>query len=373
LREPERDAHFAEIMVSHSQDPSRRRRGGQASADAGAERVARALARAGVASRREAERLIAAGRVALNGQVLESPAVNVGPDDILTLDGNPVAEREPPRLWRYHKPPGLITTHKDPKGRPTVFERLPPGLPRVISIGRLDLNSEGLLLLTNDGALARQLELPSSGVVRRYRARAFGRASQEKLDRLKAGITVEGVAYGSIDAKLERGSGANVWITLALAEGKNREVRKVLEALGLKVNRLIRVAYGPFDLGELQPGEVDEVPARRLRPLIQSGFSGEPEPEPKRSRPPQSPRGDSSPRGGASRPQFKPASKPKPKPQRRVSPPGGSTAEGREGGGGRAAAPAKPAGPKAYKPGWARPKRKPGPPPPKSGASKRRR
>jgi 23S rRNA pseudouridine2605 synthase len=324
--------------------------------------VARALARAGVASRREAERLIAAGRVALNGQVLESPAVNVGPDDILTLDGNPVAEREPPRLWRYHKPPGLITTHKDPKGRPTVFERLPPGLPRVISIGRLDLNSEGLLLLTNDGALARQLELPTSGVVRRYRARAFGRASQEKLDRLKAGITVEGVAYGPIDAKLERGSGANVWITVALAEGKNREVRKVLDALGLKVNRLIRVAYGPFDLGDLQPGEADEVPARRLRPLIKSGFAGEPEP----ARPPQSSlRAASSPRGGASRPQPKRAPKP------RSSPPGGSTAEGREGG--RSAASAKPAAPKTYKPGWARPKRKPGPQPPKSGASKRKR
>ena len=358
-------------MVSHPQDPSRRRRGGQALADAGAERVARALARAGVASRREAERLIEAGRVALNGQVLTSPAVNVGPGDILTLDGAPVADREPPRLWRYHKPPGLITTHKDPKGRPTVFERLPPGLPRVISIGRLDLNSEGLLLLTNDGALARQLELPNSGVVRRYRARAFGRASQEKLDRLKAGITVEGVAYGSIDAKLERGSGANVWINVAVAEGKNREVRKVLEALGLKVNRLIRVAYGPFDLGELQPGEAEEVPARRLRPLIQSGFAGEPEPEPKRSRPPQSLR-DSSPRGGASRPQ-KPTWKPKPKP--RSSPSGGSTAPGSIGGreGGRAAAQAKPAGPMTYKPGWARPKRKAGPAPPKSGGSKRKR
>ena len=356
-------------MVSHPPDPSRRRRGGQASSDARPERVARALARAGVASRREAERLIEAGRVAMNGQVLTSPAVNVGPGDILTLDGSPIADREPPRLWRYHKPPGLITTHKDPKGRPTVFERLPPDLPRVISIGRLDLSSEGLLLLTNDGALARELELPSTGVVRRYRARAFGRASQEKLDRLKSGITVEGVAYGPIDAKLERGSGANVWITLALAEGKNREVRKVLEALGLKVNRLIRVAYGPFDLGELQPGEVEEVPARRLKPLIQSGFTGEPEPEPKRSRHPQPARADSAPRGGASRP--KPTSKPKPKPQRRSSPPGGSPRGTGEGG--RPTAQAKPAGPKTYKAGWARPKRKSGPAPPKSGASKRRR
>ena len=347
-------------MVTHPKDPSGPRRAGQASAEPAAERVARALARAGVASRREAERLIAAGRVALNGKVLASPAVNVGPGDILTLDGSPVADREPPRLWRYHKPPGLITTHKDPKGRPTVFERLPPGMPRVISIGRLDLNSEGLLLLTNDGALARQLELPSSGIVRRYRARAFGRVSQEKLDRLAQGITVEGIAYGPIEARLERGTGSNVWIGLGLAEGKNREVRKVLEALGLKVNRLIRVSYGPFELGELAPGEADEVPARRLRPLIQSGFAGEPEPRKlKPPSPPQSPRNDSSARGGASKPRVKPAPKP------RSSPHGGSPRAAGDGG--------KPAAPMTYKPGWARPKRKTGPSPPKSGASKRRR
>jgi 23S rRNA pseudouridine2605 synthase len=351
-------------MVIHPKDPSGRRRGGQVSADQGAERVARALARAGVASRREAERLIEAGRVALNGVVLTSPAMNVGPGDILTLDGTPIADREPPRLWRYHKPAGLITTHKDPKGRPTVFERLPPGLPRVISIGRLDLNSEGLLLLTNDGALARQLELPATGVVRRYRARAFGRTSQAKLDRLKDGITVEGVAYGAIDAEIERGeSNSNVWIGLGLAEGKNREVRKVLEALGLKVNRLIRVAYGPLELGDLKPGEVEEVPARRLRQLIQDGFSGEPEPKasrpaqakPKRSMAPQSsPRADGSHRGEASR--AKPAWKPKPKPR-------SSSLEGRPRGAGEAGKPAaqKPAEPKTYKAGWARPKHKPRP------------
>ena len=209
-------------MAAHRFDPSRGPVRGQASSDAGqgagpgtgkgagktpgkgSGRVAQALARAGVASRREAERLIADGRVALNGQVLTSPAVNVGRGDILTLDGKVVADREPARLWRYHKPPGLITTHKDPKGRPTVFERLPPGLPRVISIGRLDLSSEGLLLLTNDGELARQLELPSSGLVRRYRARAFGRTSQETLDKLKDGITVEGMAYGPIRAPARR-------------------------------------------------------------------------------------------------------------------------------------------------------------------------
>ena len=281
-------------MVSHSNDPSGRRSGGQAFDHAGAERVARVLARAGIASRREAERLIEAGRVALNGQVLTSPAVNVGPSDIVTVDGAPIAEREPPRLWRYHKPPGLLTTHKDPKGRTTVFDTLPKDLPRVISVGRLDYSSEGLLLLTNDGAVARQLELPSTGVVRWYRARAFGRASQEKLDRLKDGITVDGVAYGSIEAKLERGQGANVWISLALSEGKNREVRKVLEALGMKVNRLIRVAYGPFELGDLAPGAVEEVPARQLKPLIREGFSkaalAAPGPRPERPERPEKPK-----------------------------------------------------------------------------------
>jgi 23S rRNA pseudouridine2605 synthase len=230
-----------------------------------AERVAKALARAGVASRREVERLIEAGRVALNGQVLTTPAVKVEPGDILTVDGNVVEAAEPTRLFRYHKPTGLLTSHTDPKGRPTVFSALPAGLPRLISVGRLDLNSEGLLLLTNDGALSRALELPSNGWVRRYRARAFGETTQEKLDRLKNGITVEGVRYGSIDAKLDKASGRNIWITLTLAEGKNREVRRVLEALGLKVNRLIRLSYGPFALGTLGQGEVEEVGPRVIR------------------------------------------------------------------------------------------------------------
>ena len=240
--------------------------------------MAQALARAGVASRREAERLIADGRVALNGQVLTSPAVNVGRGDILTLDGKVVADREPARLWRYHKPPGLITSHKDPKGRPTVFEHLPPGLPRVISIGRLDLSSEGLLLLTNDGELARELELPSSGLVRRYRARAFGRTSQETLDTLKDGITVEGMAYGPIQAHLDGGQGSNVWVTLELAEGKNREVRRVLDAIHLRVNRLIRIAYGPFELGELGPGEAVEVAPRLVKQLLEGELALEPPP-----------------------------------------------------------------------------------------------
>lgn len=246
----------------HSEHPSGDDASGQG------ERVAKALARAGVASRREVERLIEAGRVALNGEVLTHPAVKVEPGDILTVDGNVVEAAEPTRLFRYHKPTGLVTTHADPKGRPTVFKALPAGLPRLISIGRLDLNSEGLLLLTNDGALSRALELPSNGWIRRYRARAFGETTQEKLDKLKDGITVEGVRYGSIDAKLDKASGRNVWITVTLAEGKNREVRRVLEALGLKVNRLIRLSYGPFALGTLVQGEVEEVGPRVIRELL---------------------------------------------------------------------------------------------------------
>ncbi|MDB5423767.1 MAG: pseudouridine synthase, Rsu [Phenylobacterium sp.] len=240
-----------------------------APADAGGDRVAKALARAGVASRREVERLIEAGRVALNGQVLTTPAVRVEPGDILTVDGAVVTEAEPARVFRYHKPIDLVTSHSDPQGRPTVFENLPKGLPRLISIGRLDINSEGLLLLTNDGGLARALELPQTGLVRRYRARARGRVTQEKLDTLKNGITVEGVHYGSIEAKLDKAKegpqGANLWITVVLAEGKNREVRRVLEALGLKVNRLIRLSYGPFALATLMPGDIEEVGPRVIR------------------------------------------------------------------------------------------------------------
>jgi 23S rRNA pseudouridine2605 synthase len=234
----------------------------------GGDRVAKALARSGVASRREVERLIEAGRVALNGKVLTTPAVKVSPGDILTVDGKVVGDREPTRLFRYHKPTGLMTTHNDPKERPTVFQALPAGLPRLISVGRLDLNSEGLLLLTNDGELSRALEMPGNAWVRRYRARAFGEASQEKLDKLKDGITIEGVRYGSIEAKLDKASGRNVWITVTLSEGKNREVRRVLEALGLKVNRLIRLAYGPFALGTLAPGQVEEVGPRVIRELL---------------------------------------------------------------------------------------------------------
>jgi 23S rRNA pseudouridine2605 synthase len=204
--------------------------------------------------------------------VLDTPAVSVGPGDILTVDGKVVGEAEPTRVFRYHKPVGLLTSHTDPKGRPTVFEALPAGLPRLISVGRLDINSEGLLLLTNDGALSRSLELPSGGWVRRYRVRARGRVTQEKLDTLKNGVTVEGVVYGAIEAKLDKAKegpqGANLWLSVAITEGKNREVRRVMEHLGLTVNRLIRLAYGPFQLGTLASGAVEEVGPRVIRELL---------------------------------------------------------------------------------------------------------
>jgi 23S rRNA pseudouridine2605 synthase len=226
------------------------------------------LARAGVCSRRDAEKLIAEGRVKVNGKVLDTPAFKPAPGDDIRVDNHRIAAIEPPRLWRYHKPAGLVTTHRDPNGRPTVFEKLPTGLPRVVSVGRLDLNSEGLLLLTNDGGLARHLELPSTGLLRRYRARAYGRVQQEQLDGLRDGLEHDGVQYGPIVATLERQQGGNAWIEMALTEGKNREVRKVLDALGLKVNRLIRITYGPFELGDLRPGQADEVPPRLLKNLV---------------------------------------------------------------------------------------------------------
>lgn len=232
------------------------------------DRIAKILARAGVCSRRDAERLIAEGRVKVNGAVLTTPAFKPAPGDDIRVDNRRIAAIEPPRLWRYHKPAGLVTTHRDPNGRPTVFEKLPTGLPRVVSVGRLDLNSEGLLLLTNDGGLARHLELPSTGLLRRYRARAYGRILQEQLDSLRDGLEHDGVQYGPIVATLERQQGGNAWIELALTEGKNREVRKVLDALGLKVNRLIRITYGPFELGDLRPGQADEVPPRILKNLV---------------------------------------------------------------------------------------------------------
>ena len=229
------------------------------------QRVAKAIARAGLASRREAEQWIAAGRVAINGTTIASPAVNVGAADRVSVDGKPLPARERTRLFLYHKPRGLLTTNADARGRPTIFAALPKHLPRVVSVGRLDLNTEGLLLLTNDGGLARVLELPSTGWLRRYRVRAHGKATQEALDRLRSGITIEGIRYGPIEATLDRAQGSNVWLTFAMREGKNREVKNVLGALGLAVNRLIRVSYGPFQLGELPAGAVEEVRTRTLR------------------------------------------------------------------------------------------------------------
>ena len=229
------------------------------------ERIAKVMSRAGLASRRDAEEWVTQGRVTVNGRVINSPALDVTANDVIAVDGKPLPPRERTRLFMFHKPRGLMTTHADPEGRPTVFDNLPEGLPRLISIGRLDFNTEGLLLLTNDGGLARALELPDTGWLRRYRVRAHGEVTQAQLDELKKGVEVEGVKYGSIDATLERDQGANVWLVFAIREGKNREVRNVMAHLGLEVNRLIRVSYGPFQLGELEEGQVEEVKTRVLR------------------------------------------------------------------------------------------------------------
>jgi 23S rRNA pseudouridine2605 synthase len=228
------------------------------------QRIAKVLARAGLCSRRDAERWIAEGRVTLDGTVLTSPAVNVTEASDVRVDGKPLPEPDRQRLWRYHKPAGLVTTHRDERGRPTVFDALPKELPRLISIGRLDLNSEGLLLLTNDGALARRLELPATGWVRRYKVRVHGELDPARLAGLERGIKIDGVAYGPIRARPERQQGSNAWLTLSLQEGKNREVRRVLEHLGYPVSRLIRLAYGPFQLGHLPRGAVEEVPRKAL-------------------------------------------------------------------------------------------------------------
>jgi 23S rRNA pseudouridine2605 synthase len=238
-------------------------------------RIAKAMAHAGLCSRRDAERWIAEGRVAVNGAVLKTPAHVVTPADRITVDGKPLPKAEAPRLWRYHKPKGLVTSHKDPQGRKTVFEALPAELPRVVSVGRLDLNTEGLLLLTTDGELARHLELPSTGWLRRYRVRAHGRVTQADLDRLAKGMTIDGVAYEPVEAKIDREQGGNVWLMLGLREGKNREVKRLLEALGLTVNRLIRISFGPFALGDLASGEVSEVKPRVLMDQLGAKLTGE--------------------------------------------------------------------------------------------------
>ncbi len=237
----------------------------KAGLDKDGERIAKYLARAGIASRREAEKLIEQGIVTIDGKVLTTPAFKVKDGMDVRIDGTRVKSKEPPRLFRYHKPAGLVTTHKDPQGRPTVFDAVADRLPRVISIGRLDLTTEGLLLLTNDGGLARHLELPANAWVRRYRIRAHGRIEQAALDALGAGVEIDGAVYKPIKAALDQSKGANVWITASITEGKNREIRKVMEHLELKVNRLIRTAFGPFQLGGLKEGAVEEVPAKQLK------------------------------------------------------------------------------------------------------------
>jgi len=276
------------------------------------QRIAKVMARAGLCSRREAETWIAAGRVTVNGTRLESPAYNVGAADDVRVDGKPLAAPERTRLFLFHKPRGLITTARDPEGRPTIFDRLPPDLPRLVAVGRLDINTEGLILLTNDGGLARILELPETGWLRRYRVRAHGQIDQSQLSALSEGLTLDGVRYAGIEAQLDREQGSNVWITMGLREGKNREIKKVLEHLGLAVNRLIRVSFGPFELGDLAEGEVAEVRTRVLRdqlgaklakaaraefdaPLIQRGPT-DVEPRPRagggRASPPEGKRGE---------------------------------------------------------------------------------
>ena len=235
-------------------------------------RIAKFMARSGVCSRREAEELIKQQRVSINGEVITNPAVNVEGDEKILLDGEKLPHREPTKLWLYHKPAGLVTTHKDEKNRPTVFDNLPKSMPRVISVGRLDLNSEGLLLLTNNGELSRKLELPQNGWSRRYKVRVFGNITPEMLEKLKNGVTVDGVKYGAIRAEIESKQGANSWLEVTLCEGKNREIRKVMKYFGLEVSRLIRLSYGPFQLGNLKKGELREVPQKVLREQLGSKF-----------------------------------------------------------------------------------------------------
>lgn len=235
------------------------------------ERIAKVIARAGVCSRRDAEKKIAENRVTLDGKIVTTPATKVTPGQVVTVDGTLVGDPAPARLWRYHKPAGLVTTHRDPEGRATVFANLPKTLPRVVSIGRLDCNSEGLLLLTNDGEVARRLEMPSGGWTRVYRARLFGKVTQADLDKLAEGVTIAGVKYGPVVADLERTKGVYSWATVTLKEGKNREIKRLMESLGLKVARLIRLQFGPFHLGQLEEGAVEEIPAKQWREQLGVG------------------------------------------------------------------------------------------------------
>ena len=237
------------------------------------ERIAKRLSRAGICSRREAERWIAEGRVIVDGEKISRPGTLVTAASIILVDGKPVDTPQPTRLWRYHKPSGLLCTNKDPEGRDTIFDRLPRHLPRVMTVGRLDFDSEGLLLLTNDGGLARRLELPETGWIRRYRVRMFGIPGENDIAALKKGVAIGGMKYGSIDAVLDSNKGSNAWLTVSLREGKNREIRTVFEHMGYSVNRLIRTAYGPFQLGKLDRGAVEEVPRRVLKDQIGTGLT----------------------------------------------------------------------------------------------------
>jgi 23S rRNA pseudouridine2605 synthase len=255
------------------------------------DRIAKVLARAGVASRRDAERMIEAGRVTVNGRKITSPALNVTETDKITVDNKPLNAAEPSRLWMYHKPPGLVTTDRDEKGRKTIFDDLPEDMPRVMSVGRLDLNSEGLLLLTNDGAIKRKLELPSTGWLRKYRVRINGQPKDEDFAPLRKGLTIEGERFQPMTVSLDRQQGANAWLTVALREGKNREIRRAIEDIGFTVNRLIRVSYGPFQLGTLKPGAVEEVRRRVMRDQLglDGGAAPAPTPKPQRRRTPARP------------------------------------------------------------------------------------
>ncbi|MGC8203678.1 pseudouridine synthase [Aliiroseovarius sp. PTFE2010] len=250
------------------------------------DRIAKVIARAGLASRREAEAMIAAGRVAVNGKVIDSPALNVTDSDKVVVDGKPLQAPDAPRLWLYHKPSGLVTSARDEKGRATVFDNLPDELPRVMSVGRLDLNSEGLLLLTNDGGLKRRLELPSTGWLRKYRVRVNGAPTDTTFAPLREGLVIDGERFQPMDVALDRQQGANAWITIGLREGRNREIRRAMDAVGLKVNRLIRVSYGPFRLNQLKPGEVEEIKPRVLRDQlgIEDATKGHAAPKPKPAR-----------------------------------------------------------------------------------------
>lgn len=237
------------------------------------QRIAKVIARAGVCSRRDAERYIADGRVTLNGKVLTSPACTVGANDAICVDGKPLPVKEQTRVWRYHKPAGLVVSHKDEKGRKTVFDALPDTLPRVVSVGRLDLNSEGLLLLTNDGAFARQMEMPSSNWVRRYRVRIHGKITPEQIASLNTGVEAEGVKYKGVQVVVDKDQGSNQWLTVSLTEGKNREIRRLMDYLGFAVTRLIRVSYGPFQLGKLEVGAADEISGKMLKEQIGGKFA----------------------------------------------------------------------------------------------------